>query len=506
MTESATGITEHRFKMECTTTTPLLTSNGRGSQSSDIAFRRRLDGTCVIPGSSLAGVLRGVVESMTGTTAKCVLATGGSASPGSAEPCQCKCCELFGNVRPVTRDANAATNRAVARCSKLTFHDAQIEQPSVRVVDNVSIDRTRRSAADHRLFSHEEVAPGARFLIVVEGRDLTAEEIDTLKKALAEIGRGGVGIGARTAQGLGRVEATLITVRARNSRNANALIAACLHGDDSDTAWTETQAVEFHEQQPSRWPSIEFALKSTDQTTLLVNDPTESVRTGYDSAPRGGDRPELPGTSFRGVLRSHCERILRTLNESAACDPTGAGACSRTLPDAQPAELCFACRVFGNENYASCVRVCVTRLDGPRSRAIPIDYVAIDRFTGGAADGKKFNARLAMGQHFKVRIEVAASRGSDNDVTEPAFGLLALFARDLMDKRVAFGAASSRGNGVFDVTPCVVRGVPDGSRTDAEPPARSLNQCQPFVDALWQLIQRPTSPSVAGSTNSGERR
>src|SRR5688500_1445288 len=29
----------------------------------------------------------------------------------------------------------------------------------------------------------------------------------------------------------------------------------------------------------------------------------------------------LPGSSLKGVLRSHAERIARTLNEQAACDP-----------------------------------------------------------------------------------------------------------------------------------------------------------------------------------------
>ena len=35
----------------------------------------------------------------------------------------------------------------------------------------------------------------------------------------------------------------------------------------------------------------------------------------------GTEEVYLPGSSLKGVLRSHAERIARTLNEQAACDP-----------------------------------------------------------------------------------------------------------------------------------------------------------------------------------------
>src|SRR5579859_824644 len=42
-----------------------------------------------------------------------------------------------------------------------------------------------------------------------------------------------------------------------------------------------------------------------------------AVRTIRD----GREEVYLPGSSLKGAVRSHCERIARTLNDAGACDP-----------------------------------------------------------------------------------------------------------------------------------------------------------------------------------------
>lgn len=66
----------------------------------------------------------------------------------------------------------------------------------------------------------------------------------------------------------------------------------------------------------------------------------------------------IPGSSLRGVVRAHAERLLRTVNEKYACYVEAKKFCLRqnqkeVKEDEEPAsrlyrESCYACRLFGN--------------------------------------------------------------------------------------------------------------------------------------------------------------
>jgi CRISPR/Cas system CSM-associated protein Csm3 (group 7 of RAMP superfamily) len=92
---------EYRFRLTCRTTTPLHCGAGRESELSDADLRRRADGTLVIPGTSIAGALRAVVERFGGVERECLLYVQGSMRRGQEQACTCRVCQLFGNVRPV---------------------------------------------------------------------------------------------------------------------------------------------------------------------------------------------------------------------------------------------------------------------------------------------------------------------------------------------------------------------------------------------------------------------
>lgn len=191
---------------------------------------------------------------------------------------------------------------------------------------------------------------------------------------------------------------------------------------------------------------------------LLIKSGTESgadptlpamnfVRTHHGGL---GETIYLPGSSLKGVIRSHSERILRTVlgdDVTAACDPLSRNnSCSHRLKHipqeetaAQYQQLCLACRIFGHQEQASHFLIS----DAYPAQAIntlPVRHnVAIDRLSGGVAVGP-FDMEVAMDGRFATTITLL-------NFELWQVGLLALALRDLAQGRVRVGFAKSRGLG-----------------------------------------------------------
>lgn len=167
----------------------------------------------------------------------------------------------------------------------------------------------------------------------------------------------------------------------------------------------------------------------------------------------GASQVFLPGTSLKGVIRSHCERIARTLAQSGAgaCAPHEKGdgplkACGERLKKQTDKasfyrDACLACRLFGALGYGG--RVSIT--DAYPVEGEPVvtevrDGVAIDRYTGGAARGAKFQFEAATSGVFEGQITL------ENFETWQV-GLLGAALRDLQDEHLPIGMGTSRGLG-----------------------------------------------------------
>ncbi|MBK9316280.1 MAG: hypothetical protein IPM55_18860 [Acidobacteria bacterium] len=139
---------------------------------------------------------------------------------------------------------------------------------------------------------------------------------------------------------------------------------------------------------------------------FLVNDPSK-VKKPNDNSDLPNHFPLLdrdgkvllPASSIRGALRSQAEKILRTIGgECAACYPDDKGprkACDTvySVSDIER-KLCPACKIFGAPGWRSPIEITdfTPSLKGEGSRVDKQEFLAIDRFTGGGADGLKFNA------------------------------------------------------------------------------------------------------------------
>lgn len=435
---------EYRFIGSFDLVTPLRLSSGEEAELADSAVRRRADGTLLVPGTSIAGAFRAHVERVTG--ASCRFTGGLPSRPARDErACACAACKLFGDVRP-------GADRE-ARASRLIFRDAVLEGGEVHVTDGVAIERGRRAAAGRRKFDFEEVAPGVNIRVEVLGSELSDQEASWVGSAFRALGVGEMPLGGRVAQGFGRFSTRDLSVRWRDTSTPEHLIAAVLNDAATDAAWPEVIEPFPGDEAaaPETW-SVSLRLVPPPGATFLIADPSEAVATGFDRAPRrGAERAGLPATSLRGALRSAVERILRTFDVGAACDPTDAFACCAARErealrsgTSRPMR-CLACHVFGNEEWGSWLRVDVRRVEAG-GHGQPFDHVAIDRFTGGAREGLKFDALAARGGAVEAHLSAP-----DLPQSERAWvtGLLALAIQDLHHGRWQVGHGSARGHGWF---------------------------------------------------------
>ena len=213
-------------------------------------------------------------------------------------------------------------------------------------------------------------------------------------------------------------------------------------------------------------PAGPLLIKASDQGA----DPTKPDMEFVETYHAGESSVYLPGSSLKGAIRAHCERIVRTLgsdrrnnNTVWACDPltdrpldAPGLSCSKRLDEENKsrkrqrrqeltgsecyATSCTACRLFGNTVLASHIRIAdAYPVDLESIRREERNGVAIDRIYGSVAAGP-FNFEVLTEGKFTTTITV-------KNFTTAQLALIALAIRDFDEQRVGIGFAKSRGLG-----------------------------------------------------------
>ncbi len=173
----------------------------------------------------------------------------------------------------------------------------------------------------------------------------------------------------------------------------------------------------------------------------------------------------FPGTSLKGVLRSHLERIARTLHPGSVCIPyydsrkkaqsipvesekhshgcgfRASGGSEKNSSAIAYSDSCAACRLFGSLKFGG-------RFDIGDAYPLPnqsptLDSrngVGIDRFTGGTVRGVLFDLQVLVGGKFQ-----ASLRMTNFELWQLA--ALNLLLADLDDEMISIGSGRSRGLG-----------------------------------------------------------
>jgi CRISPR/Cas system CSM-associated protein Csm3 (group 7 of RAMP superfamily) len=470
--------------------------SGKGHEPTDSPLRRRGDGEFFLSGRALAGSLRTlatrIAPRLAGAgTCSVLKKSAGTQSTQEKTPCGCMVCRLFGDVVPVDG----------SRASRLWVYDAPVqEQQMSHVRDGVGIDRRTGTAATAVKFDYEVMPADSLFsfrMRVLFAEDDDEKERVQLMQLLAatlaewELGRGQIGAG--TARGLGRFRFQSGPDYYEKSLTGAESIYQYLLSDKLVRA--ERKITEWPQQllegarsilQPrdekgreqsvlSSFVQVKFTVNFTDP--FLSNDPLAALLTGFDHAPlvefiteKGLHAPVLSGSSLRGVLRSHGEKIMRTLSTQEifdrenlqanfehfkshcpACDVlvsdsnAALASCDSRLMVENSSEteeemVCLSCRLFGNQRRGSRLWVSDGRWANTNTEWLVQDFLAIDRFTGGGLDGAKFDAAPLLDARFAVDLML-------HDPLDWELGLLTLLLRDMADGLITVGFGAAKGYG-----------------------------------------------------------
>ncbi len=225
-------------------------------------------------------------------------------------------------------------------------------------------------------------------------------------------------------------------------------------------------------------------LNITTTGPLLIKSGYATV-IGADMAPvltyrNGQQEVYLPGSSLKGVFRSHLEKVTNSIKARVACDPLSQSGGSQASAEARKnaidalylsscgrylenrakaldrehkdypshqvyADSCPICRLFGSTSFIGRIAIddaylhagAVGREDLLEHR----DGVAIDRLTGGASGSAKFDLNVVTsGTTFETTIHLR-----NFEIWQ--LGMLFILLQDLEDELIRIGSGRSRGLG-----------------------------------------------------------
>ncbi|MEC4685200.1 MAG: RAMP superfamily CRISPR-associated protein [Nitrospirota bacterium] len=156
----------------------------------------------------------------------------------------------------------------------------------------------------------------------------------------------------------------------------------------------------------------------------------------------------MPGTSLRGVFRSHTEKIAKTFldgkdNYTICCDPFDKKlSCSNRLEKSKPLtpykDSCLVCKLFGST--ASGSRIEIGDAEITEKKVIIRDGIGIDRVTGAVKSGANFRFQLLENCKAEVKVRI-------RNFELWQLGLLAYVFQDLMDGYISVGFGTTKGYG-----------------------------------------------------------
>ncbi|GGP14095.1 hypothetical protein GCM10012278_68510 [Nonomuraea glycinis] len=470
-----------------------------------------------VPGTSLAGALRAWMR-------------GVDTSPEALG-------DLWGFVPDGKSDAGQA--------SRVVVHDALITTSTTLGADGtpvdlidplslpsregVGIDRSTGAAATEFLYSRTVIPAGSYLRLELDVESTTGQiERDRarLRELRAALATGRISLGASTSGGLGVVRLLNETINEQDFTTLQGLLAV-LRGELSETDLASAGDADLPERRDSL--TVEISWKPLAPVMVRASGDAPVIGTlPLSSRCEGGSYVlNLPGRSIKGALRSHAEFIERTARGVCAPGRPSESTSARAHSDnfrAQLDQLPAIKALFGTANRRSAdddfawgngaltAHECVTTTripadvwetltDGLKAgdqESLPsdererlakagmdqADHVAIDRWTGGAADERLYSVLEPHGVEWEpLRLSVDLTRLGD--YRDTCVALLLLILRDLNGGRIPLGGMVTRGFGDITVESILLTGYewPGGTTLEGVLEDEYLE----LLDQEWQL-------------------
>lgn len=423
------------FTLALRARTALHLGAAAGDLVADLALARDGSGRCYVPGTSWGGVLRQLLWRMF------------------------KDDEV---VDAVFGQAPKGTNPGHA--SRVFVDDTPIDGASVQLRTGVGIDRVTGAAADRIRYDREVIPPGSPITLRLryEGPD---NPLETLRLLVAAVRGDGIRVGAGTRRGLGWLSCERAEERTVNLRSRAALLDE-IAGDLLPTlVQPETAGLE----------TLRILLGWRTERPVVVGGSAPGHSANLvplltHSADGSGLVPVLPGSGVKGVLRGTAERILRTVLDGL--DPPGPDFVASLDGDARDAPVLEA--LFGSRSRAGAVTVPDVTADvepvppeqwacylagagGEPAWGAERTHVAIDRWTGGAAEQQLFTVQETSGVRWpplavELDMDFLAGALPEEHQRLAAVVLLGLAVAALVEGTAGLGGGTTRGLGEIDIT------------------------------------------------------
>lgn len=369
----------------------------------------------------------------------------------------------------------------------------------------MAIDAITATADEHKLFSQEYLPAGSRFAVALEAEKLADGDLEILLGLLeawdggaeSSVGRGASRMQGRLAWNLDRVEVL----------DAAALQSWLVSDQPLDAFFRSLEPPAAT--RPTHKPglaSIPFRIHPL--APILVNDPSYARRKPGDGGPKENEdapnlefsrtadgRPLIPAASLRGLVRGRARRILATLLAAQGVAAHQAGDAAEQ----------WVKKLFGHQKARSPVWL-GDAVPETTATPHPQHFNAIDRFTGGVAEGKLYQVEARTGGIYSGEIGLELDRLDQLDRLAPDWwkGLLFLVLRDALEGDMAVGWGKARGYGAFRLAVewrgRWIESWPDLLAYLEEQPGQK--ECaQAWIDSLHDTLDR-----VAADLNAQEPR
>lgn len=471
--------------------TPLHIGGIGGDTDTDLALAVNGRGNHYIPGTSLAGALRGWMQQFKDENF---------------------IKDLWGDHETETRGA-----------SFIVVEDAEVELGTgqkVEIREGVGIDRHTGAAAERFKYSRAILPKGIVFPLNVT-LDCPAKHDPTeLWRLLQAIEQGDIRIGAAKTRGLGRVNLHTISVHRQSLDNAEGIFDTLMNRGQRKQ-WDELKARAAYI--PPARLTVDIVWQPRDPVMVKA----EGDGIAVDILPlvsqvESDVRFVIPGSSIKGVLRAHAERILRTVRtidiapdeesnpkfdqqiqvslvdvlfgtaEKNQAKVHGKKKESQGSIGILSVDDCYATLPMAAANW-SAVETATHLVPDPKSEQSvgmkplvkaalgdaaltsggeeqtykvlqPAMHVAVDRWTGGAADGMLYSVLEPIGVTWEpiglhldiLRLKKLDEAGKQKDPAyrdklKPAISLLLLVLRDFANRKIPIGYGTNRGMGTVAV-------------------------------------------------------
>lgn len=445
--------------------TPIHVGGVGGDADTDLALAVNGRGNYYIPGTSLAGAFRGWMDSLLGDENK-------------------------GQIKDIWGDHESDKHGA----SFIIIDDAEITgNKTVEIREGVGIDRQTGTAADRFKYSRAILPKGVKVPLNITFDAQSDEAPAELWQLLQALELGDIRIGAAKTRGLGRVQLHNLKIEKQSLNNAEGLFVALIEGGEVQN-WQEIKA-QYEYQSPSKL-NVEIAWKPRDPVMVKA----EGDGIAIDMLPLvsqvdSGVRFVIPGSSIKGVLRAHAERIVRTVcqvdiskkdlkfdkqlqvplvdvlfgsaEKNSATSNNGKATsngqigilsiddCYATMPMSVTAWSNVENATDMTKDLKEPLKQAIGGKDNPYKKLQPAMHVAVDRWTGGAADGMLYSVLEPIGVEWEaigLQVDLARLNKYHKDLVKPAIALLLFVLRDFADRKIPIGYGTNRGMGTVAVT------------------------------------------------------